>query len=428
MIAPRALCPAGSGPPPNFGWFATLLSLRIPPPSRGRRRDDNPTAPPLALFATIAHTRAHGSIGRAPAALADALRTRLCMGPDIPAAGDDRLVPGPGRSPSRRAAGRFLRPDLQLRGDAGRGAALRRRVAGDGGGQGRPRRPVPAQCAYLHPGLLRRDAGRGHRGQLLAALHRRRARGASRGLGHPADRHARCAGAFAHRHRSAARFAGRAAGGRPPRAYAAAPQGAGAAAVPAERPERGAARGRGGRMGGDAHPRRSRAGRHRPGTRPRAAAIYRRHHRHAQGRDADPPEPVGQRAPDRPGRPAPRRARRDDGRAAVLPRLRQRLRPQPHGGGRRLHRHAAALRCGTMPEGHYPHARHRDARRADDVPGAARSPGAAAHRFLVAARLHLGRRAAARAAQGALRGGDRRQADRRLWPDRDLGRGLGQSL
>jgi long-chain acyl-CoA synthetase len=40
-----------------------------------------------------------------------------------------------------------------------------------------------------------------------------------------------------------------------------------------------------------------------------------------------------------------RRARRDRRRAAVLPRLRQCLRAQPHRAQRRLHRHAAALRC-----------------------------------------------------------------------------------
>ena len=126
--------------------------------------------------------------------------------------------------------------------------------------------------------------------------------------------------------------------------------------------------------------------------------------------------------------PAPARARRHRRGAAVLPCLRQCLRAQPHGAQRRLHRHAAALRRRTMPQGGVAQPGHVDARGADDVPGAARPPAPRRDRFLEPAGLHFRRRAAAGAGQAAVRGGDRGEAGRRLWPDRELGRGLGQSL
>ena len=161
----------------------------------------------------------------------------------------------------------------------------------------------------------------------------------------------------------------------------------------------------------------------------RGAAIHRRHHRAAEGRDADPRRaacqhragaPLGGRQQAGPGE--------GDRRAAAVPRVRH-DRGDERQPRRRLRDHsAAALPAGRDSEGDPRAARHRDAGRADDVLGDQRLGPARALRSLEPALLHLRRRATAAAGTGDLRAADGLRAGRGLRPDRSRSGVHDQSL
>ena len=164
-------------------------------------------------------------------------------------------------------------------------------------------------------------------------------------------------------------------------------------------------------------------GRDRPAQRRRGAAVHGRHHRHAQGRHADPRQRRHQRAAGQGlgDQPAVGRGAGAGG-AAVLPRVR-------HDGGdelravagRRAHHHAA-LRARRRHEADRQDQADGDAGRADHVHRHAQPPQAQELRPVVAQVLPVGRRAAAGRGQAALREADRLQAGRGLRPVRDLAR------
>src|SRR6266699_1489893 len=216
-------------------------------------------------------------------------RSNPRRGPARGGAGDRGRARGPAGAPRRTdRADDHLRPARRRRAPGGRrpgGARLR---------QGRRVRDLPAERARVRGRLLRGVHRRRRLDHHQPALYRRRA-------GQPAQRLARPLPA------DRASVAG------------ACPRGGGAL------------RGRGdlrARRGRGRDPVRGTAGRrwraagrrHRPRQRRGHAAVLQRHHRTAQGRDADPPQPGRQPLPDRPA-PGPGPRRPHHRRAAALSHL-----------------------------------------------------------------------------------------------------------
>ncbi len=155
--------------------------------------------------------------------------------------------------------------------------------------------------------------------------------------------------------------------------------------------------------------------------RPGVAAVLERHHRPAQGRDADAPEPRREHdAVRRLPRRRPRRPR--DRLPAVLPHLRPDRGPERLPAPRRGDRDHAALRAGAVPAADPGPQDHDRLRSAAGRGRAGQAPARRQLRPVVAAHDHVGRRAARQRPAARVRRAARHRGLPGLRPHRDESR------